>query len=132
MKIAVSADGTDLDAVASPVFGRCQGYVFVDTESLSFEGVANPALGAAGGAGIQAAQFVVENGVEAVVTGNVGPNAYNVLDAAGVAVYLAGELAGGDTVRKVVDAYKAGDLSKVSAASAPAHAGMGRGRRRQR
>jgi len=130
MKIAVSADGTDLDAGASPVFGRCQGYVFVDTESLSYEGLANPALSAAGGAGIQAAQFVVGRGVDAVVSGNVGPNAFNVLDAAGVVVYLAGELAGSSTVRQVVDAYNAGELSKVSGASAPAHAGMGRGRRR--
>jgi len=53
MRIVVSANGADLDAAASPVFGRCPTYVFVDTETMVFEAVDNPAMNAAGGAGIQ-------------------------------------------------------------------------------
>jgi len=74
MKIVVTANGADLDAPASPVFGRCPIYVFVDTETMQFEAVGNPAVAAGGGAGIQAAQFVIEQGAQAVVTGNAGPN----------------------------------------------------------
>jgi predicted Fe-Mo cluster-binding NifX family protein len=124
MKIVVSANGANLDAPASPVFGRCPMYVFVDTDTMVSDAVENPAIAASGGAGIQAAQFVVEQGARAVVTGNMGPNAFNVLQSAGVPIYLFG----GGTVRQAVEAFQAGQLPKAGEASAPAHAGMGMGR----
>ena len=124
MKIVVTASGADLEAPASPIFGRCPTYVFVDTETMEFEAVENPAMNAAGGAGIQAAQFVAERGGQAVVTGNVGPNAFNVFQSAGVPVYLFG----GGTVRQAVEAYKEGQLSTAGGANVQAHAGMGMAR----
>ena len=124
MKIVVTANGANLDAQASPVFGRCPAYVFVDTETMQFEAVQNPAVSASGGAGIQAAQFVVERGGQAVVTGHVGPNAYNVFLAANVPVHVFG----GGSVRQAVEAYKAGQLPVVGGPNVPAHAGMGAGR----
>jgi predicted Fe-Mo cluster-binding NifX family protein len=124
MRIVVTANGPDLGAPSSPVFGRCPTYVFVDTDTMAFETVENPAISAAGGAGIQAAQFVVERGVQAVVTGNVGPNAFDVLRAADVPVYLFS----GGTVRQAVEGCKAGRLPAAGGANAPAHAGMGMGR----
>ena len=51
MRIVVTANGADLEAPASPVFGRCPMYVFVDTETMTFEAVENPAINAAGSAG---------------------------------------------------------------------------------
>jgi len=126
MRIVVSSNGADLDAEASPVFGRCPMYVFVDTETMEFEAVDNPALAAPGGAGIQAAQFVVEKGAQAVVSGNVGPNAFQVLQSAGIPVYLFG----GGTVRQAVEAFREGGLPTTGGATAPEHVGMGRGRGR--
>jgi predicted Fe-Mo cluster-binding NifX family protein len=120
MRVVVTASGTGLDATASPVFGRCPMYVFVDTETMEFETLENPAISAPGGAGIQAAQFVVEHGAHAVLTGNTGPNAFNVLQSANVPVYL---LSGG-TVREAVKAHMAGELPITGAASAQSHAGM--------
>jgi predicted Fe-Mo cluster-binding NifX family protein len=123
MKIVVTSSGTTLEAQAHPAFGRCPTYLFIDTETMQVKAVENPAANAAGGAGIQAAQFVVERGAQAVVTGNVGPNAFQVLQPAGVPVYLFG----GGTVRQAVEAYKAGELFAAGGASRPAHAGMGSG-----
>lgn len=124
MRIVVSANGADLDAPTSPVFGRCPTYVFVDTDSMASESVENPAINAAGGAGIQAAQFVVERGAQAVVTGNMGPNAFNVFQSAGVPIYLFG----GGTVREAIEAFSAGKLQPVADPNVQAHAGMGMGR----
>lgn len=124
MKVVITSNGADLDAPASPVFGRCPTYVFVDTETMQFEAVPNPAISASGGAGIQAAQFIIERGAQAVLTGNVGPNAFNVFQAAGVPVYLITE----STVREAVEAYKSGQLRPVGGANVQAHAGMGMGR----
>lgn len=123
MKVVITANGTDLEAQASPVFGRCPAYVLVDTETMQFEGLENPAIATPSGAGIQAAQFVIERGGQAIVTGNMGPNAYGVFQASGVPVYLFG----GGTVQEAVEAYVAGRLEPVGGANVPAYSGMGRG-----
>ncbi|MBL7065523.1 MAG: NifB/NifX family molybdenum-iron cluster-binding protein [Anaerolineae bacterium] len=128
MKIAVTANGADLDAPASPVFGRCPTYILVDTETMQYEAVANPAVSAGSGAGVQAAQFVIERGAQAVVTGNVGPNAFGVFRAAGIPVYLFR----GGTVQQAVEDYNGGLLSSASDATVSAHAGLGRGMGRGR
>lgn len=119
MRIVVTAEGAGLDAPASPVFGRCAHYVFVDTDTMLGEAVENPARGAPGGAGIQAAQFIVERGAQAVVTGQVGPNAMGVFQAAGVPVYLFS----GGTVRQAVAAFRAGKLPPAQ----PGGRGRGQG-----
>ncbi len=119
MKVAISATGNDLDSAVSPVFGRCPFYLFVDSESMEWSAVANPAAGASGGAGIQAAQFIVEQGAQALLTGNVGPNAMDVLNAAGVAVYPVTQ----GTVREAVEAFRAGNLQNIGEATVPADAG---------
>jgi predicted Fe-Mo cluster-binding NifX family protein len=120
MKIAVSSQGDTLDSPASPVFGRCPTYLFVEPETMEFEAVPNPAMSQGGGAGIQAAQFVVNQGANAVLSGNLGPNAFDVLQAAGVPGYL---VAGG-TVRQAVEAYKAGQLQPMGGPNVRAHSGM--------
>jgi predicted Fe-Mo cluster-binding NifX family protein len=121
MKVVASAMGEDLNAEVSPVFGRCPMYIIVDTETTQFEAVPNPAMSAPGGAGIQAAQFVVSRGVQAVLTGNVGPNAFNVLQAAGITIYPVSA----GTVQQAVDAYKNGQLQPISAATSGMYGGMG-------
>lgn len=128
MKIVVTAEGNDLGAPTSPRFGRCPTYVFVETETMAFEALPNPAMSAPGGAGIQAAQFVVERGAQAVLTGNIGPNAADVFQAAGIPVYFNSE----PTVRGAVEAFKAGQLPVADGASVEAHTGMGMGRGRGR
>jgi predicted Fe-Mo cluster-binding NifX family protein len=126
MKIVISANGAGLDGPASPVFGRCPTYVFVDTDSMESESVENSAMNAAGGAGIQAAQFVVERGAQAVISGNVGPNAFSILQSANVPIHLFD----GGTVREAIEAFKSGKLQSTASANVQAHAGMGVGRGR--
>ena len=121
MKIVVTATGQGLDAPASPIFGRSAYFVLVDTESMDCESLSNPAVGASGGAGIQAAQFLSGHAVHAIVTGNVGPNAFQVLSAAQIPVYLTK----GATVRQAVEAFAKGELSQTDSPSARSHSGTG-------
>lgn len=125
-KVVVSSNGYDLDAPASPVFGRCATYVFVDVDTMEFEAIDNPAANAGGGAGIQAAQFVVEKGAKAVLTGNVGPNAFEVFRSAGFPVYI---LDNSMTVRQAVERFLAGDLKSAATANVATHSGMRRARK---
>ena len=122
MKLAVTAQGIDLDSPMDPRFGRCQYFVIIDLDTEEFEAIANQSLMASGGAGIQSAQFLADRKVDAVITGNVGPNAERALQGAGIKVYT---MTSG-TVREAVEAYKAGKLSAVSGATVRSHFGMGR------
>jgi len=79
MKIAVSAAAPELDAEVDPRFGRCQYFIIVDPQSMEFEDLDNSNAMAAGGAGISTAQMIASKGVEVVLTGNCGPNAYQTL-----------------------------------------------------
>lgn len=124
MKLCISASGKDLGAAVDPRFGRAAGYILVDSESGAFEYLENPAAMAGGGAGTRAAQMVIDRGAKAVLTGNIGPNAFAVLKAAGTGMYTG--VSG--TVQEAVDAFKGGALQAVDAPTAPAHAGAG-GRR---
>lgn len=123
MKICVSATGRDLHAQVDPRFGRCQYFVFVDSDTMAFEAMPNDAIAAAGGAGIQAAQAVVNKGVDVLISGNIGPNAFQVLSAAGVKVVTGAY----GTVKEAVELYKSGTLRETGASSVAAHAGMGVG-----
>ena len=125
MKICITAAGQGLDAEIDPRFGRCQYFTVVDLDTMEFESIENSSIGASGGAGIQAAQFVANKGVEVVLTGNVGPNAHNTLQAAGISVItgVSGK------VREAVEGYKSGKLrAPASGPSVDAHFGMGMGR----
>lgn len=85
-KICVSAKGSDLDAEVDPNFGRAAHFLIVDPATLEYESFVNPNVQAGHGAGIQSAQFVAGRSVSAVLTGQVGPNARQVLDSAGIRV----------------------------------------------
>jgi predicted Fe-Mo cluster-binding NifX family protein len=124
MKIAISSSGKDLDSQIDPRFGRCQYFIFADPDTMDSEALENVGLMASGGAGIQAAQFVAQKGVNALITGNLGPNAASALSAAGIKVYLVP----GGTVREVIEAFKAGRLQEASGPTVPPHFGMGGGR----
>ena len=122
MKVAISAVGTGIDAEVDPRFGRCQYFVIVDLDTMQVENVENSSARASGGAGISAAQMIVGKGVEAVLTGNCGPNAFRVLAAAGIKVVTG--VSG--IVRDAAQSYKAGHMQPISQPNVPGHFGMGR------
>lgn len=123
MKICVTAVADQLDAQVDPRFGRSQYFVIVDPATMKFEAMPNAALNAPGGAGIQAAQAMVNEGVDVVISGNMGPNAFQVLSAAGVKIATGAY----GTVKDAIELYQAGKLTEAGTATVVAHAGMGAG-----
>jgi predicted Fe-Mo cluster-binding NifX family protein len=109
VKVAVTTVKPNLDADVEPRFGRAPFFLIVETEDMSFDAIENAAAGAAGGAGIQAAQTVADAGAKAVLTGNCGPNAHRTLQAAGIAVVIG--VAG--TVREAVERYLKGEYAEA-------------------
>lgn len=123
MKIAISATGPSLDAEVDPRFGRCQHFIIVDPQTMQFEALENPNIAASGGAGISTGQMIADRGVEVVLTGNCGPNAYQTLSAAGIQVITG--VSG--RIKDAVKAYKAGKLQPSAQPSVVSHYGMGSG-----
>jgi predicted Fe-Mo cluster-binding NifX family protein len=121
MKITISSQGQDLEAMVDPRFGRCPYFIIYDTETKETEVLSNPALEATGGAGILAAQLVADKGVEVVITGNVGPNAFQTLNQAKIKIF--GGATG--TVKESLNKYENGELKELSNSSVPRHFGMG-------
>lgn len=126
MKIAISASGTDLNAEVDPRFGRCQYFLIIDPNTMEFEKLNNSGATAGGGAGISTAQTIVGEGVEAVLTGNCGLNAFQVLSAAGIKVItgVSGQ------VQNVIQNYKEGKYQSNAQPNVTDHFGMPRGRGR--
>jgi len=123
VKIAITCQGVNLEALVDPRFGRCAYFIIIDPETEKFEAVLNPAADAMGGAGPQAAQTISDKGAVAMITGNVGPNAFQTLKAANIRIY---QVASG-TVKEALTEYKAGGLRQLSDSSVPGHFGLRQG-----
>lgn len=118
MKVAITIDGTTLDAKLDSRFGRAARFMLYDTETGSFELMDNAQnLNAAQGAGIQSAQNVAQAGVEALITGHTGPKAFSVLQKARILVYHS-EVR---PVRDVLEDFKNGALTKAENADVESH-----------
>jgi predicted Fe-Mo cluster-binding NifX family protein len=121
MKICVSSTGKGLDADVDQRFGRCLYFLIVDTETMNVKTISNESALSSGGAGIQAAQIVTKEGVGSVITGNIGPNAFQILQAAGIKVFTGAE----GTVNEVIENYKKGKYNETGTANVGTHSGLG-------
>lgn len=114
MKVCITASGSEWNSQIDARFGRCQVFDIVDLETGEIESVPNPNIETSGGAGIQSAQLVASRGVKAVITGHVGPNAFGVLNAAGVEIFIGSA----GTVKDAAEAYRSGKLQRAQAEDA--------------
>ncbi|MFC2083085.1 NifB/NifX family molybdenum-iron cluster-binding protein [Candidatus Bipolaricaulota bacterium] len=117
MKLCITATGSELDSQVDSVFGRARYFLLVDSETLEVEAVENTP--SAHGAGVQAAQTMVEKEVGAVLTGNVGPNAFQGLTFAGIEIHIGAE----GTARDALAAYEAGALENPMGPTRKGHGG---------
>ena len=118
MKIAVTAQGNEMSSEIDPRFGRAKWLIVVDTETGDFHAHDNVVnLNAAQGAGIQTGQNIANLGVEAVITGNVGPNAFKTLTAANVKAFLSKA----SIAQEALDLFKEGKLQKVTRPNVQGH-----------
>jgi predicted Fe-Mo cluster-binding NifX family protein len=110
MKIVLTAISPDIGSKIDARFGRGAYLLVIDTETGQYEAYPNPGVNARGGAGIQAAQFVTAQKVQAVISGDFGPNAFDALQTANIPMYLYGKC---DTVHQAMARFKAGQLQQV-------------------
>jgi predicted Fe-Mo cluster-binding NifX family protein len=103
MKVIVPVESKSLDAPVCPSFGRTPLFVLFDTESGNHEFLDNGAAASQGGAGIKAAQMLVDSGAAALITYRCGENAAEVLNTANVKMYKAQDGSVAENLAKLKD-----------------------------
>ena len=119
MKIAVSATGKHKDSALDKRFGRCEYFQIYDLETKELKVVENEGAKSSGGAGIAAASQVIEEGVNIIITGDLGPNAYELVEKAGIKAYRCEVL----PILQAIEMYQKKQLSEISMAG-NAHHGL--------
>lgn len=118
MRIAITARDQNLEGEVDQRLGRTPYFLMVDTDSLAFEVVENKqSFDLPQGAGIQAAQNIVPHKPVAVLTGNCGPKAFKVLEAAGIEVVTGVR----GKISHAVKAYVDGKYRRAEGANVEGH-----------
>lgn len=120
MKICITSQGNTLESQVDPRFGRCAYFIIADPDTMDFEAIDNASAGSAGGAGIQSGQLISEKGVKVILTGNVGPNAFQTLNTAKIDIITG--ISG--LVKDVINKYKNGELKSIGKSTVGSHFGM--------
>ena len=118
MKVVVSAEGVNKDSKLDKRFGRAKNFILFDSDKNSYELIDNTAKQGAHGAGPKAAQLVIENKADALITGNLGPKAYTVIDETNIETFRGKEV----SVEKNIEYYLNNKLEKIKSYG-PSHAG---------
>jgi predicted Fe-Mo cluster-binding NifX family protein len=113
MKLVITSEGESLQSAVDPRFGRAKFFIVVDTDTNAAAAIPNTVnLNAVQGAGIHAGKAMVGLGVEAVITGHVGPKAFEALKAGNVKIYTSTT----GTVADAIEQMKAGQLQAAQSA----------------
>lgn len=123
MKVAVSAEGDNLESKISPVFGRCPVFVMVEVNEqgiVDSYDLENSALSQTGGVGTSAAQLIGDEETDVLVTGSIGPHAFTALRQWSIEMYK-GEAG---TVKENIDKLNSDELDKIDSPTGPAHLGL--------
>jgi predicted Fe-Mo cluster-binding NifX family protein len=107
-----TAQDQNLESSKDERFGRCPWFIKMDTVSNQWEAFPNPGVGHSSGAGVAAAQFVIDQKAEAVISGDFGPHAADAFRAASISMFLYSK----DIVniQQAVDSFKQEKLSRLS------------------
>lgn len=107
MKIAIPLNDNSITSSICQSFGRSPYFLVYETNTEESTFLNNPAATSQGGAGIQAAQLLVDNGIETLITPRCGGKAIDVIDAAGIKVYKTIN----SSIKENIQAFNTGKLS---------------------
>ena len=117
MKIAISATSQNKESFLDRRFGRCDYFLIFNTETGEYEAVSNNGVSSGGGAGIAAASQIIEENVSVLITGNLGPNAFELIEKAGIRAYSCEEL----PVFRAIEIFQKDQLSEINTAGNANH-----------
>ncbi|HPY98937.1 MAG TPA: NifB/NifX family molybdenum-iron cluster-binding protein [Clostridia bacterium] len=117
MKVAVPVTEKSYESNVYASFGRAPYFLIYDTETKKSKFIENSAATSMGGAGIKAAQTIIDNKVNVVLAPRCGQNAAHVIQSADILIYKT--VAG--SAKDNIDAFVAGKLSLLDEIHAGFH-----------
>ncbi|MBU3160714.1 NifB/NifX family molybdenum-iron cluster-binding protein [Clostridium frigoris] len=117
MKIVISSDGKINENLLDKRFGRCEYFQIHDTESGEVKILENKRQSSSGGAGIVASNQLIEEKVDVIITGNLGPNAFELIEKAGIRAYKCGIM----DISSVLEKYNKGELEEIKMSGPSLH-----------
>ncbi len=121
MKIAISATGKGIDNDVDVRFGRCPYFLIIEIENEAIKNskaIENTAVQQSHGAGVSAAELVAKENVDAIITDNMGPRAFDVFRQFGIPIFKSD-----GKIEEVVRRYINGELSEIKSSTGPRHGG---------
>lgn len=103
MIISIPVDEENLETKVSISFGRTNYFMLYDTDKEEASFIDNSAIASSGGAGIKAAQILVDNKVDAILTPRCGQNASDVLEGANIKLYKTTEPSAKENIDKFLN-----------------------------
>ena len=86
MKVLISSSGRDLESQVGEELGKCPYCLYVETVTMDFEAIQNDNATSCHIMECNITQTAIEKGVEVVITGNMGDEAFKNLSNAGITV----------------------------------------------
>lgn len=103
MLIAVPVNSKDLNKTICTSFGRAPYFLIYDSDKEEYECMNNTAVDSTGGAGIKAAQNIVDSGTDILLTLRCGINAADVIKSSGIKIYRAEEVSATDNINMFIN-----------------------------
>lgn len=119
MKIAISASGKNAESLLDKRFGRCEYFQVYDTESEEIKLLENKGQDSSGGAGIAASNQLIDENVDVIITGSLGPNAFELIEKSEIKAYKCDEIA----IISVLEKYKNGEIEEITMSGPAYHGG---------
>ncbi len=110
MKIAISSQGKEENSLMDSRFGRCEYFCIYDIEDAGFKVIENTAINSNAGAGIEAANLVLKENIDAIVTGNIGPHANEVLKRSNIKIFTSDV----KRISDIINEYKRNKLKEFN------------------
>ncbi|MGH4125429.1 MAG: NifB/NifX family molybdenum-iron cluster-binding protein [Clostridium sp.] len=117
MKIAISSTGKTTEDLLESFFGRCEYFQIHDTISGDIKIVENKGKTSSGGAGIAASNQLVDENVDVIITGDLGPNAFEIIEKSGIKAYKCGNI----VISSVLLKYDNGELEQLKMSGPERH-----------
>lgn len=114
MKIAVSVKGKTNEDILDTRFGRCEYFKIYDIDNKQTKIIDNKGKSANGGAGVATSNQLIEENIDVVITGSLGPNAFDIVEGAGIKAYKCESIC----ADLVIEKYNNGELEEIKSCKA--------------
>lgn len=121
MKIVISATGRDIESSIDATFGRAPFFLIIDTKTKEEKVIVNKVRDRPSGVGVAVDNIVLKEGIDAVITTDIGPFAFEIFEQCRIRTYQAE-----GKIKDAIQQLEEGRLSEITKATVQRYEGLKR------